>query len=111
MLEGFTQEELDKFAAECRTKYEKKEYDLMVYAAGGGMDSYDELLRELKKIDFYYADEAEDYMPCAFPLTDITSDSARKARDNGTPVRDFAYRWLQSQQFFAEPNPLAQLGL
>lgn len=113
MLEGFTQEELDKFAAECREKYEKKIYDLMLHAADGeGVTSYDELIRELKQIDFFYANEAEDYIRFVLPITLGTCAAARKAEGGGgIPVKEFAYQWLQFQMDIAEPNSLVQLGL
>lgn len=112
MLEGFTQKDLDQFAAECLEKYEKKEYDLMLLAAAGGVPGYTELIKKLTAIDFNFAVEMYDYSDTPAPdITYATRDGARQARDNGNSVEEFAYQWLQFQMDIAEAGPLAQLHL
>lgn len=76
-----------------RKDFAKRVYDLYINAANGKIDTYDKFLTRLEWLEIDYSDALspygiyEDLCPDDFDLV-------KMAIEEGTPLKDFAYQWL-----------------
>lgn len=76
-----------------RKDFAKLVYDLYINAANGKIDTYDKFLTRLEWLEIDYSDALspygiyEDLCPDDFDLV-------KMAIEEGTPLKNFAYQWL-----------------
>lgn len=96
MLEGFTEKELQEYANECQEKFTKLELDILKSVLTGGICTYKKLIEELKKLNFQYEDEMEDYVIGSVPdLIECVIEDFKKDEENDKKLIIAVKDWLE----------------
>lgn len=76
-----------------RKDFAKRVYDLYINAANGKIDTYDKFLTRLEWLEIDYSDALSPYRIYE-DLCPDDFDLVKMAIEEGTPLKDFAYQWL-----------------
>lgn len=76
-----------------RKDFAKRVYDLYINAANGKIDTYDKFLTRLEWLEIDYGDALSPYRLYESLCPD-DFDLVKMAIEEGTPIKDFAYQWL-----------------
>lgn len=93
MLEGFTEEELENCANECREEYADKLKNIWEKAFNGEIKGYDELDKALHDLDHDFFERMDDYtdgLVCS--PTEEERNSLSEVRDT-MPYEEFVAKW------------------